>query len=151
MDMHVRPAILADLDSLVRLDQDSNPYPWGAGLVNEALQSRSNWVIEDTSRQILAWLCSSPVICEQSELELVLVATQARRQGLARCVINVWLSSLSQQGAKECLLEVRESNIGAIELYRKLGFNQVGVRKGYYPSDNGREAAHLYTLVLQAH
>lgn len=144
--MIVRLAQSDDLDPLIYLDTHSNPYPWGQGLISDALQHRLNWVVEDPGNNICAWLCASPVVCEQSELELVLVSTQARRQGLAQRLIEEWLVSVPQQGAIDCLLEVRESNVAAIQLYRKLGFTQVGIRKGYYVSEHGREAAHLYTL-----
>ena len=42
---------------------------------------------------------------------------------------------------KDIFLEVRESNIPAIEFYRKNGFEKIGVRKNYYHDTN--EAAHI--------
>ena len=47
-------------------------------------------------------------------------------------------------GALSVTLEVRAGNVGAKELYRKWGFIEVGLRKGYY-HDNGEDAI-LMTL-----
>ena len=52
----------------------------------------------------------------------------------------------SRHGADVALLEVRPSNVAAVDLYRSLGFNEVGIRRNYYPADDGREdlAAETY-------
>jgi len=46
------------------------------------------------------------------------------------------------------LLEVRPSNHTAIQLYHSVGFNEIGVRKDYYPAHNGREDALILALHL---
>jgi ribosomal-protein-alanine N-acetyltransferase len=46
------------------------------------------------------------------------------------------------------MLEVRPSNIPAIRLYEKLGFNEIGIRQNYYPALDGREDALLLALSL---
>ena len=45
-------------------------------------------------------------------------------------------------------LEVRPSNISAITLYESIGFNEMGVRPGYYPAQKGRENAILMGVAL---
>jgi ribosomal-protein-alanine N-acetyltransferase len=51
-------------------------------------------------------------------------------------------------GAATLLLEVRPSNEKALELYRHFGFQQIGVRRGYYPAEKGREDALVLTHSL---
>jgi ribosomal-protein-alanine N-acetyltransferase len=51
-------------------------------------------------------------------------------------------------GARTLLLEVRPSNTRALELYRHFGFVRIGVRKGYYPADSGREDAVVLVHTL---
>jgi ribosomal-protein-alanine N-acetyltransferase len=46
------------------------------------------------------------------------------------------------------LLEVRPSNKAAISLYRKCGFNEIGVRSNYYPAADGREDALILARSL---
>lgn len=152
----VRPATLADAAALILLDQESNPHPWSATLIEEALVSRVNWVVEATLKEraadaqhnettLVGWLTAS-LLFEQSELELIVVDQTQRRQGLAKQLLSAWIEQTAAKGVIEYLLEVRESNIGAIRLYQSLGFDEVGRRKNYYTTEQGREAACLFTL-----
>ncbi len=152
----IRHATLDDLNAIVQFDQGSNPHPWNASLIEEALMSRANWVIEatleadDTIAQkdettLLGWLTAS-LLFEQSELELIVVDRAQRRQGFAKQLLSAWTEEMASKGVVEYLLEVRESNLGAIQLYRSLGFEEVGRRKNYYVTDQGKEAACLFTL-----
>ena len=52
-------------------------------------------------------------------------------------------------GMYEAFLEVRPSNIAAARLYHSLGFEQVGVRRGYYQATVGREDAAVLRRILQ--
>lgn len=153
----IRLATVSDLPCIVRLDALSNPHPWGENLVAEALQTRKNWVVElgdATQKSIVGWLTASMVL-DQSELELIVIDSSVRRQGLARQLMMVWSKAVAQQDVNELLLEVRESNLGAISLYQSLGFEQVGRRKNYYPiekkaqTEQGHEAACLFTLKIE--
>jgi ribosomal protein S18 acetylase RimI-like enzyme len=53
-----------------------------------------------------------------------------------------------QRGLAQLLLEVRHSNQAAQRLYTRLGFAQVGLRRGYYPAGNKREDAVVMSLAL---
>ncbi|PYF79502.1 MULTISPECIES: GNAT family N-acetyltransferase [Marinomonas] len=150
VSVSIRPAVLSDLPAIIQLDALSNPHPWGEKLVADALHSRENWIIESvgsTPLVALGWLTAS-VVLDQSELELIVIDSSMRRQGLARRLMMVWSETVAQQDVSELLLEVRESNLGAISLYESLGFEQVGRRKNYYQTEQGREAACLFTRIL---
>ena len=53
------------------------------------------------------------------------------------------------RGATALTLEVRVSNRGAQELYRRYGFSSVGARKGYY-QDNGEDALVMWARDIDA-
>ena len=152
----IRLATESDLWPIIQLDTLSNPHPWGENLVADALNTRKNWVIElgdATQKSIVGWLTAS-IVLDQSELELIVIESSVRRQGLARSLMMVWLKAAEQQGVSELLLEVRESNLGAISLYESLDFELVGRRKNYYQieskgqTEQGHEAACLFTLKM---
>lgn len=146
----IRPALESDLSSIIHLDAMSNPHPWGESLVRDALRTRKNWVIkssENTNSDVLGWLTASQVF-DQSELELIIVSSLVRRQGFAKKLMKAWLADATKEGVTEYLLEVRESNLSAIGLYESLGFEQVGLRKNYYKTEQGHEAACLFTLII---
>ncbi|MDP2847920.1 MAG: ribosomal protein S18-alanine N-acetyltransferase [Humidesulfovibrio sp.] len=80
------------------------------------------------------------------EMEIMNIATHPfyRRKGLARRLLAEVLNICRCENALQGFLEVRRSNVGAIDLYEKFGFIQVGTRKNYYPDNN--EDALLYRL-----
>jgi ribosomal-protein-alanine N-acetyltransferase len=53
-------------------------------------------------------------------------------------------------GAHDLFLEVRPSNLAAVRLYQALGLVQVGIRRGYYQAENGREDAVVMRLDLHS-
>jgi ribosomal-protein-alanine N-acetyltransferase len=65
------------------------------------------------------------------------VAPAYRRKGIAEKLLREVESALRVRGAKECLLEVRESNVAALSLYQKLGYEKVGKLEKYYGNAHG--------------
>ncbi|MCO4784304.1 MAG: ribosomal protein S18-alanine N-acetyltransferase [Marinomonas atlantica] len=146
----LREATLSDAEAIDALERLSDPHPWSEGLIREALQSRQNWVLESTEKShLVGWLTASALF-DQSELELVVTDASKRRLGLGKRLLQQWLDWAGNQGCTEGLLEVRESNQGAIALYKQFGFEQVGSRKNYYSlAEGGHEHAVLMTCKLK--
>jgi len=73
-----------------------------------------------------------------AELESVVVAEEARREGIGRALCEAVLDWCRAEGASNVELEVRSLNSSALALYRRLGFVEEGRRKDYYraPSDD---------------
>jgi ribosomal-protein-alanine N-acetyltransferase len=78
------------------------------------------------------------------ELHILNIATepQARRRGFATALMNAALAYAAENGVRLVLLEVRRSNEDARRLYRRLGFTDGAVRRGYY-ADNGEDAIEM--------
>ena len=68
----------------------------------------------------------------EAELETIAVARGSQRQGIGRRLFAALAAELEAWNVTEVVLEVRASNLPAIGLYRKLGFLETGLRKGYY-------------------
>lgn len=64
-----------------------------------------------------------------------------QKQGFARLLLEHLVQLARQRQANIVFLEVRPSNPRAVDLYERSGFNEIGMRKGYYDSANGREDA----------
>ncbi|MBK6087455.1 ribosomal protein S18-alanine N-acetyltransferase [Ruminococcus sp. M6(2020)] len=79
--------------------------------------------------RIIGFLAFEQVLDEGSIVE-VAVHPDCRRKGIARSLITAAIQSA--EGLDSIFLEVRESNTSAIRLYESLGFERIGVRKGYY-------------------
>ncbi|MCX5513799.1 ribosomal-protein-alanine acetyltransferase [Kaistia algarum] len=100
-------------------------------------------------RRILGFVIARNTAGE-AEILTVAVLLGRRGQGFGRRLMDELLRRLYADRAAEVFLEVDESNPPAIALYRRLGFVEVGRRKGYYRGADGRESGAL-VLRLQLH
>jgi len=80
---------------------------------------------------LLGFVLSSIVVPE-SEILSVAVTAEARGRGIGRSLLVHHLSRLAAEGVTTSFLEVEEGNAPALALYRRLGYAEVGRRKGYY-------------------
>ncbi len=128
-----------DVDAVVAIDGASEQSAgWDAATVRAELGRAwaRLWVSRDESGPgspaafLVTWLV-------QDELHVLNIATRPdeRRRGHARALLAHGLDFARAHGVRHVLLEVRRSNAGAIELYRRLGFVAMGVRARYYPND----------------
>ncbi|MGQ9530869.1 MAG: ribosomal protein S18-alanine N-acetyltransferase [Candidatus Bathycorpusculaceae bacterium] len=84
-------------------------------------------------------------LLKKGHIVSVAVLHQHRRKGIGKALINQALENMRLYNAKQCFLEVRVSNMPAIELYKKLGFEITRTIHGYY-SDG--EDAYVMTKKL---
>ncbi len=122
----------SDLESVVALEQLSNPHPWTVGhFLSELDNSCSEVDILCLDGAVAAFLCSWLVV---DELHIQNLATHPdyRRQGLAVSILTRRFELAKRAGAVISFLEVRANNGGAIRLYEQLGYRQNGLRFGYY-------------------
>ena len=88
------------------------------------------------------------VVLDEAQLLNLCVAPEYRASGVGARILQKAKILAQDRGAKSIFLEVRQSNSRAIALYLAMGFNELGVRRGYYPSLNGREDALIMALDL---
>jgi ribosomal-protein-alanine N-acetyltransferase len=87
-------------------------------------------------------------IFEDATLMDICVAPNQQGKGYGKALLDRVIAQARVKDAEVLMLEVRESGLGAQALYVKAGFEQSGVRKGYYKTDAGPEDAILMTLIL---
>lgn len=133
-----------DIERVVAIEKDGFKHPWSAELLRRELHhdwSTALVVAEaapDGAESLLGFIVFWLVHDEVHVLN-VAVAAAARRRGVARALMEAAAVRGRTAGAKLATLEVRRSNEPALELYRVLGYRQVGVRPNYY-SDEGEDA-----------
>ena len=91
---------------------------------------------------VLAFLAA-----DEAEILAIAVDPGRRRSGAGRRLMRALTDALREEGVIRLFLEVATDNVAALGLYRALGFEEAGVRRGYYPRDGGRPADAL-TLKL---
>ncbi|MCM2973114.1 GNAT family N-acetyltransferase [Larsenimonas suaedae] len=145
----VRQATLSDLEDIVALDQRCHESAWSKVHFVRALGSPEHevWgVWEDGALIGVLVLGLQPF---DAEIELIVVAPERRRRGVASMLVMRGVDSGRALGKERLLLEVRAGNAAAIGVYVKRGFIQDGVRPGYYPADGAeREDGVLMSYPL---
>jgi len=87
-------------------------------------------------------------ILEEAHITILAVHPQYHRQGLGQALLYSLIKTACDRGLERATLEVRASNLGAISLYQKFGFQTAGRRKRYY-QDNDEDALILWLPDLQ--
>lgn len=136
---------LDDISQVVAIDKVSFSLPWPERSfrfeITDNPASRA-WVAELDGRivgMIVAWL-----LVDEAHIATIAAHPEFRRQGIASRLLIHALEYMRSEGARTSVLEVRESNAAAQEMYRKFGFEESGRRPHYY-KDNGEDAI-LMTL-----
>jgi len=151
--MRFRKMTKADLPQVLKIESEGYNYPWAVGVFHDCLKAAHYdcWVCEDTTNKMTGYCIVSTAVGEATILNLC-IANDERKQGLGRKFMLHVIDSAKEKKAESVFLEVRPSNQGAVALYESLGFNEIGIRPGYYKAENGtREDAIMmaYTLNLE--
>ncbi|MGN6581068.1 MAG: tRNA (adenosine(37)-N6)-threonylcarbamoyltransferase complex dimerization subunit type 1 TsaB [Bordetella sp.] len=129
-----------DLDEVTDLEAQVQAFPWTRGNFEDALKSGyPACVLRHGSR--LAGFCVLMAAPDVTHLLVIAVAGDLQRHGLGRRLVEWCQAQTLEVGAEGIVLEVRPSNERARRFYERLGFQQIGMRKGYYPAAKGRENA----------
>ncbi len=130
----------ADLEQVLAIERAGHPYPWSEGIFRDCLRVGYLCRVWTVGEAIRAYGIMSVAVGEAHVFN-VCVHPDHRRRGWGRQTMIALLDDARRRGAHTAFLEVRPSNRGAIALYHDLGFNEVGLRPGYYPAPHGREDA----------
>lgn len=147
-DMWLRPMKMEDLDELMHIELAMYPFPWTRRIFEDCLRVGYRCHVGEINGVLAGYGVMSTGADEAHVLNLC-VAEEYQRRGLAREMLSLLLDEADTLEVRDVFLEVRPSNIGAVTLYEQMGFNQVGVRKDYYPTESGREDAIIYAASLR--
>ncbi|MCB1918008.1 MAG: ribosomal protein S18-alanine N-acetyltransferase [Rhodocyclaceae bacterium] len=132
--------LASDLEWVVAVEASRHASPWSRGNFDDALAAGyACWTFLERGVPV-AYAIVMSVLDEAHLLNLTVTAPQQGR-GIGAAVLSFLLDQSRQHGAAQCFLEVRESNLVALALYRSRGFQAIGRRKGYYPGRQAREDA----------
>jgi ribosomal-protein-alanine N-acetyltransferase len=146
-----RPMLEADLAEILVIENAVYEFPWSDTIFRDCLRvGYCCWVLEDANGIINAYGVMSVATGECHILNLC-VQPQSQGLGVGSRALEFLLDVAMKHRADTAFLEVRPSNKVARQLYSKAGFNEVGMRRNYYPGRNGREDAIIMarTLIYQ--
>ena len=140
--IHSRTVQLDDAPTLASIEALVQPCGWTCTDFTQTLQQHANGCVIIHQQQLIGFCLWQQVLDEASLLNIA-VHPQYQRQGLGRQLVQMMIDNSQAHHAIHLFLEVRRSNQAAIALYEQLGFVEMGIRRQYYRTPQGREDALL--------
>lgn len=141
------PMLADEISAVLAVEQRAYPFPWTrANFADSLAAGYSAWTCRMEGE--LAGYAVMMLVLDEAHLLNVTVAPEWQRLGYGLHIMRNLFAVARRHGAKRMFLEVRPSNAPGQGLYRKLGFETIGRRRGYYPAGAGREDAVVMALTL---
>jgi ribosomal-protein-alanine N-acetyltransferase len=141
----VRPATVADVDAIALSESDNlGADAWSRGLVEEGVTGRLptvHYLVAEEQGRVVGHAVAS-VVADVAELQRIAVASDVRRRGVARALLDEVEILAADAQVDRLLLEVREDNDAALAFYAAAGFSELVRRPRYY-----RDGATAVVLV----
>ena len=145
MTIEIVPVEPGHIKAIMAIDAQVYPTPWSRRLWDQELERDHRLYRCAVSDGAVVGVIGVLLAADEAHVMTVAVDPAVQRSGVATALMHAAVGEAIAAGATALTLEVRASNKGAQELYRRFGLAPVGHRRGYYEPD-GEDA-----LVMWAH
>lgn len=129
-----------DLGEVAEIERDLFSMPWSkSSFLFEISNSKTSYAITALSAGVVVGYAVAWFVADELHIGNVAVARPVQGNGVGKILVEHLLSEAAGRETAYATLEVRASNVRAINLYRRYGFRGIAIRKHYY-SDNGEDA-----------
>lgn len=147
-ELSIRPMLEADLTDIMLIESAAYPFPWTQRIFQDCFKPHYHNFVLENNQIIVGYALMLIAHRLEAHILNICVHPDYQNKGYGRLLLHYLIDVAKEKAVEEMLLEVRLSNESAIHLYHMMGFNQIGVRRNYYPAKNGRENALMFGLVL---
>ena len=137
-----------DIAKVLAIEEEANPVPWTIKNFKDCIEKGYYSLVLKENNKVIGFAILS-VSTEESHLLNIGLTALKRGRGLGRELLEKMIMAAEVMGSKKIFLEVRISNVIAIDLYKASGFKEIGLRKKYYRLKEGREDAILMSKSLK--
>jgi ribosomal-protein-alanine N-acetyltransferase len=141
-----------DVEAVVAVENDAYPFPWTRGNFLDSLASRYDaWTLREADARLAGYFLLMHAV-DETHLLNITVRPDLHGRGYGRMLLDKVIQLALNANMRSVLLEVRPSNEHALAVYHHCGFQQIGIRKQYYPAaGTSREDAIVMRLMLDSH
>ena len=144
--MQIRPMTTEDCAQVAAIETMSFSMPWSLHAFTESVGNPNyRFLVAEEAGEILGY-CGFVYVLDEAEIPNVCVSEEARRKGIGQALMENLIETATALGIVTLHLEVRQSNEAAKNLYRRMGFEEIGIRKNFY--DLPKEDAILMCRTL---
>lgn len=130
--MFIRKMEVSDLEEVCAIERETFSDPWSKISFLETISDKNNYYLVAIVDGSVAGYCGYCGVAGEGYIYNVAVGSSFRRQGIGFRMIKELIKKAEYRGITSMTLEVRKSNHSAINLYKKLGFVETGIRKEFY-------------------
>lgn len=144
----LRPVAEDDFSKIIAIENQVHLAPWNEKHFRAELEKPYSQILvmtDDETDEVIAGYIVFWLMFEECQILNVVVDLPFRGRGFARSLVRKAVSLASDQSIKKVFLDVRKSNLPAIQLYQSVGFTITQVRKGHY---SNQEDGYEMTLEL---
>lgn len=145
MQIKIAPMTLEDLDEVLDIEVQAFTTPWSRNsFLYELLENeRAIYLTAKNEFDRVMGYVGMWVVFDEGHITNLAIHPQFRRRGVARRLMLELIAVAKEKKVRYLTLEVRRTNSAAQELYQKLGFVHMGVRRKYY-LDNNEDALIMW-------
>lgn len=136
--MLIRRMTMDDIPSVVEIENRCFSLPWSKKSFEDSLGRDDTLFLvcevseeHETAKQIAGYM-GLYLSFEEASVTNVAVSSRFRKKGYGEALVEKAKELAKEASAESIFLEVRQSNVPAISLYKKLGFEEIGIRKKFY-------------------
>lgn len=145
---NIQPILPQDFPDLFSIEQAAHLIPWTLGTLKNN-QGSDYLNLKYLKNQQIIGFAICHLVLDEATLFNIAIEPSMQGKGIGKALLRALINQLQQKNIATLWLEVRESNFKAQKLYEGFGFNQVDIRKNYYPTADGkRESAVVMALYL---
>ena len=139
-DCLIRRMTIDDVPTVAAIEAATFPTPWSEDAFRKEITDNpvARYLVAEKDGAVIGF-AGAWIILDESHITNIAIEESRRGLGCGRALTTALMQYLSNLGAAYATLEVRRSNLRAQNLYKSLGFVELGVRKRYY-EDNREDA-----------
>lgn len=135
--MIIRKMTFEDVKTVVQIEKECFSLPWSEASFEDSLAREDTVFLVCEDLDVVGYI-GMYLSFEEGEITNVAVTPSYRQRGCGNLLIQAIKEEAKARAAESVILEVRVSNVPAISLYKKHGFEEIGIRKNFYehPSED---------------
>ncbi len=143
-EVHYREMTIEDIPSVVRIEEEAFATPWTEEIFTHEMTGNhyAHYVVAEYEGDVIGH-CGMWIVLDECHVTNIAVRRHLRGLGIGEGLMTKAVELCQSLGVVLMTLEVRVSNQTAQNLYRKLGFQDGGIRKNYY-TDDGEDALVMW-------
>lgn len=147
LDLHFREMVPDDADAVELVEKACFAIPWSReSFWREAANENTSYTLALDGTRVIGY-AGCWISFEEAQITNVAILPAYRGQGVGTRLMAAVIEAVKARGVTAMTLEVRPSNAPARALYARYGFEEAGVRRGYY-HDNGEDAIIMWNTKL---